>query len=268
MIGLLGSNVSRLGLGPLDPDAVRWIAAVGESNVSPARGRLISDTIRALKGAGVWTDLDFLPVLAAENAASALVDWKARKAMTAVNTPTFTADQGYAFNGTTSYLNTGFIPSTDCVAATGTSFMMGVYERVDVNTSGRAFGANVSTSQVAHILPRSGTNTTAAMNAAGATFVTGVADSRGLTVAGASGTAGSGYKNGAAGASPTLTTPGSSLVNIALFIGGYNQAAALTLPRATTLGYCLFGRNAWTAAQHASFYAAMQSYMSRIGASV
>jgi len=268
MIGLLGSNVSRLGLGPLDPDAARWIAAVGQSNVSPARGRLISDTIRALKGAGVWTDLDFLPVLAAENAASALVDWKARKAMTAVNTPTFTADQGYAFNGTTSYLNTGFIPSTDCVAATGASFMMGVYERTDVSIINRAMGAFVTTAQSAILTPRNGSNAQAGLNAANAAVVTGLSDSRGLTVAQTNGTNGAGYKNGVAGATPTLTTPGSSLVNIALFLGGYNQAGSLTSPRASTLGYALFGRNGWSATQHASFYAAMQSYMSRIGASV
>jgi len=252
----------------LDPDAARWIATVGQSNVSGPRGMLVSDTIRALKAGNVWNALDFLPVLAAENTACALVDWKGLRTMTAVNTPTFTADRGYAFDGSTNYINTGFIPSTHATQATGTSFMMGVYERVDVNTSGRAFGANVSTSQVAHILPRSGTNTTAAMNAAGATFVTGVNDSRGLTVVGASGTAGTGYKNGVAGATPTLTTPGSSLVNIALFIGGYNQAGSLTLPRATTLGYCLFGANAWAAAQHAAFYNAMQQYMIRLGAAV
>lgn len=268
MIGLLGSNVSRLGLGPLDPDAVRWIAAVGQSNVSASRGRLVSDTIRALKGAGVWTDLDLLPVLAAENAASALVDWKALKSMTAVNSPTFTTDQGYAFNGTTSYINTGFIPSTDCVAGTGTSFMLGAYERTDVSATGRAIGALVSTSQAAHLLPRNGSLAAASLNAASANMVTGLTDSRGLTVALTNGTTGGGYKNGVAGATPTLTTPGSSLVNIALFIGGYNQAGALTLPRASTIGYALFGRNAWSAAQHASFYAAMQSYMSRIGASV
>lgn len=270
----LARSVSTiLGASAIDTDAARWIAAVGQSNVSGARGRLVSDTIRALKGGGVWNDLDFLPVLAAENAASALVDWKARKAMseqtTLITLPTFTVDRGYAFDGLTNYLDTAFTPSTDCVAATGTSLMLGVYERANVASSGRAFGAQVDSNRCSHIIPRTGGSVaTAAINSANTTYVSGVSDSRGLTVAGLTGTAGAGYKNGVAGATPTLTILGSSLVNTALFIGGYNQAGALTIPRASTIGYCLFGANAWSATQHAAFYNAMQQYMTRLGADV
>lgn len=261
-------NPLLLGAGGIDQDAARWIATVGQANVSQGRGRLVSDTIRQLKAANVWADLDFLPVLAAENTASALVDWKARKVMTAPVAPTFTADGGYAFNGSTQYINTGFVPSTDCVAATGTSFMLGAYERTDVTIVSRAMGALVSTAQSAILTPRNSANAQAGLNATSVAVVTGLTDSRGLTVAQTNGTNGTGYKNGVVGASPALTTPGSSLVNIALFLGGYNQAGALTSARACSLGYCLFGRNGWTATQHASFYAIMQRYMTRLGANV
>ena len=272
-MSLARSVATVLNAGALDPDAARWIATVGQSNVSQGRGRLVSDTIRQLKAANVWADLDFLPVLAAENTASALVDWRARKSMseqtTVITLPTFTADRGYAFDGVTNYLNTAFTPSTDCVAATGTSLMLGVYERTNVGTSGRAFGAQVTSNQCSHIIPRTGGSVaTAAINSANTTYVSGVSDSRGLTVAGLTGTAGAGYKNGVVGSTPTLTILGSSLVNTALFIGGYNQAGALTLPRASTLGYCIFGRNAWSATQHAQFYDIMQRYMTQLGANV
>ncbi len=275
----LAARVAILGAN-LDPDAARWIATVGQANVSQPRGRLISDTIRELKAANVWADLDFLPVLTAENEASALVDWKALKTMTAPVAPTFTADRGYAFNGSTQYLNTQFVPSTDCVAATGTSFMMGVYERTDFSTgTARAMGAQNTTTRTALIIPRNSTNFQASLNAANAVFGTGVTDSRGLSVAAATivvdgggpgvntGT-GAGYKNGVAAATPSLTTPGSALVNTALFMGAYNNAGSPAALRASTLGYGLFGRNGWTATQHASFYNVMQRYMTRLGAAV
>jgi hypothetical protein len=253
----------------LDPDAARWIATVGQSNVSGPRGRLISDTIQNLKAGGVWNDLDFLPVLAAENEAQALVDWRARKTMTAPVAPTFTADRGYAFNGSTQYLNTAFVPSTDCVAATGTSFMLGAYERTNLAATGRAIGAQATSAQTALLIPRNASdNCVASLNAASANVVTGLTDSRGLSVAQTNGTTGTGYKNGAVGASPTLTTPGASLVNIALFIGAYSLAGVLTSPRASTLGYCLFGGGGWSATQHATFYATMQRYMTRLEANV
>jgi hypothetical protein len=129
-------------------------------------------------------------------------------------------------------------------------------------------GAFVTTAQSAIVTPRNGVNAQAGLNAANAAVVTGLSDSRGLTVAQTNGTNGAGYKNGVAGATPTLTTPGTSLVNLALFMGGYNAAGALTAGRASTLGYALFGRNGWSATQHASFYNVMQQYMTRLGADV
>lgn len=272
MIGLAASNIALLGASGIDPDAARWIATVGQANVSAPRGRLISDTIRELKAGGVWADLDFLPVLAAENTAQALVDWKARKVMTAPVAPTFTADLGYAFNGSTQYLDTGFVPSTDCVSGTGTNFMLGVYERTNVSIINRAMGALVSSTQSAILTPRNSANAVAGLNASGVNVVTSLSDSRGLTVGQKVGTNGAGFKNGAAGATPALTTPGSSLVNIALFLGGYNQIVStvptLTSPRASTLGYAMFGGGSWGATEHATFYAAMQRFMTRLGANV
>jgi len=250
----------------LDLDAARWIATVGQSNVSGPRGLLVSDTIRELKAAGVWVDLDFLPVLCAENEAQALVDWKARKTMTLINTPTFTADRGYAFSS--SGINTQFIPSTDCVSGTGTNFMMGVYERTDLSIINRAMGALVASGPSAILTPRNAANAVAGLNASGLNVVTGLSDSRGLTVAQKVGADGAGFKNGVAGASVTWTTPYSTLVNIALFLGGYNVTGTLTSARASTLGYALFGGGSWTATQHAQFYAVMQRYMTRLGANV
>jgi hypothetical protein len=81
------------------------------------RAFLISDTIRRLKAADIWAKLDVLWMLAAHDAQAARLNWKAPAsfALTAVNSPTFTADCGYTGNGTTSYLTTGWNFSSSSV---------------------------------------------------------------------------------------------------------------------------------------------------------
>ncbi len=259
----------------LDPDAARWIAAVGPANVSQPRGFLISDTIRELKAAGVWADLDYLLVMTAENTASALVDWRARKTSapqtTVVTLPTFTTDRGYAFDGSTNYLSTGFTPSTDSVAATGTSFMLGVYERTNVASSTASIGAANGTNQAARLIPRTAGNVIATLlNAASVQPATSVSNSTGLTVTTTDGVNANGYKNGSLTAlSPlALTTPGTDLTTYELYISAHNSSGTALNFRAATLGYAMFGRNGWTAVQHSQFYNIMQRYMTRLGANV
>lgn len=79
-----------------------------------ARKILIDAAIVALKAAGVWSLLDCLWMMAAADSQAALLNWVKPSAftLTPVNSPAFTADRGYQGNGTSSYLNTGFQPST------------------------------------------------------------------------------------------------------------------------------------------------------------
>jgi hypothetical protein len=102
-----------------DPDVMAWMSKVGLNGgtVSVTRQALVHDLIAGLKADGIWTKLDRLWLLAAENAASALVDLKAGALATAVNSPTFTVDVGYTgedvFDPVTKYIDTGFILATD-----------------------------------------------------------------------------------------------------------------------------------------------------------
>jgi len=100
------------------------------------RAFLISDTIRRLKAADIWAKLDVLWMLAAHDAQAGRLNWKAPAsfALTAVNSPTFTADRGYQGDGSTSYLNTGWNPATNGVNYTLNSACTGVYH----NTTGGA----------------------------------------------------------------------------------------------------------------------------------
>lgn len=84
-----------------------WVAAVvtAGGTVSSGRRALVNNVFNSLDGYGLTALLNRLWFLAAENAGSAAVDLINRQSLTLVNSPTFTANQGYAGNGTSSYLN-------------------------------------------------------------------------------------------------------------------------------------------------------------------
>jgi hypothetical protein len=79
-----------------------------------ARALLIDNLVRALKGYGLWPQLDTFYMFAAADSPSSLVNWKNPGTFNATiaGTPTFTADRGFTGNGTNGALNTNFVPST------------------------------------------------------------------------------------------------------------------------------------------------------------
>lgn len=82
-----------------------------------------------LKAAGVWNKLDSFAVFATNgNSNFALIDWKRLSQYTAVNSPTFTSNQGFAGNGTSSYVNTNYNPNTNAVNLSLNSTSIGGYK--------------------------------------------------------------------------------------------------------------------------------------------
>ena len=119
-----------------DPATEAWVTAVGSGNVSDPRKDLIDALIVGLKTDGIWSKLDRLWIFRAENATSALTDLKALAVATAVNSPTFTADRGYAGNGSTSYINTNFNPGTGTPNYTGNAACFGIWDNTTSSNSG------------------------------------------------------------------------------------------------------------------------------------
>jgi hypothetical protein len=69
-----------------------------------------------LKAGGIWNKLDTFANFATDGSSDfALIDWKRLTQYTAVNSPAFTTNQGFKGNGTSSYIDTNFTPSTDGV---------------------------------------------------------------------------------------------------------------------------------------------------------
>lgn len=119
-----------------DTDAQAYFDAVvaAGGSVSAGRKTLLNTLITGLKTNGTWSKRDRLWVFAAENSQSALVDLKARSLATVTAAPTFTVDQGYAGNGSSSYVNTGFLPSTG-VQMTLNAHHVTVYVRTSRTTA-------------------------------------------------------------------------------------------------------------------------------------
>jgi hypothetical protein len=84
----------------------------------PSAGQQIlqNQLVLALKTGGIWNKLDTFAVFATNgNIDFALIDWKRLTDYTAVDSPTFTTNQGFTGNGTSSYIDTNFNPSTSGV---------------------------------------------------------------------------------------------------------------------------------------------------------
>ena len=89
----------------LHPDTA---AAVGQMNVGPSNARilLLDDLISGLDADGIWPKIDVFWATAAHSEQAARLNLKNPivDTLTAVNSPTFTVDRGFAGNGTSSYL--------------------------------------------------------------------------------------------------------------------------------------------------------------------
>jgi hypothetical protein len=262
--------VTGISVGP-DADTLAWQAAVIANGGTVSAGRLVivNNFIIAEKAAGTWALTDDYFALWGENVPQALTSLKQRRLATAVAAPTFTADRGYAFNGTTQYLDTGFGPSTMAVAMVLTSARVAVYERTNVLSATYAIGGINSANRLIAISPRSsGTTANAGAMTTNGNYTLPAADSRGFLAMSRNDTVSDAYKNGVLlpeTVNPTLSA--GPLVVTSIFIGGYSNIGVLTSPRACSVGFACIGA-ALTAAQEAAQYANVQAWATAIGAQV
>jgi len=113
---------------------------------SDARQIIINDLVVQLKDDGNWDKLDTLWVMAAHDSQAGRLDWKdpSGTLLTRINTPTFTADQGYLGDGSTSYLETGWNAQTQSVNFTQNDASFGIYLRTDLSEDRNDMGALAS----------------------------------------------------------------------------------------------------------------------------
>ena len=86
----------------------------GYTAPSASQQTIQNTLVTDLKAAGVWDKLDVFYVFATDGDSNfATLNWKAPSShqVTKVNSPTFTADSGFAGDGSSSYLNTNYNPA-------------------------------------------------------------------------------------------------------------------------------------------------------------
>lgn len=112
-----------------DTSAVAWQAAViaASGTVSATQLARVSNLIACYKTNSIWSIRDRTWLRASENTTQANLDIVNLQTSTPHGTITFTAGQGYTSNGTTGYIDTGYIPSTAGGNLTLNSATIGAY---------------------------------------------------------------------------------------------------------------------------------------------
>lgn len=247
-----------------DAAVVAWAAAVvtAGGTVSTTQKGYVNTLVGSLKSGGVWTLLDRCFLFAAENSQQATIDIV--NLGTATNHgATFTANQGWAGNGTTTYLDSGFVINA------GTNFLrdnchfsewrrtivdLGNANASGILDAGAANGTYLETT----------TNGQAVLNSA----LSGVAYANASQIGhyGANRTSSSAvqvFLNGAAGATGSVSS--TAPVALSWWIGGRNFNGSINQPHGGQILALTFGASL-TSGQWTSLYNALNAYKTSVGA--
>lgn len=232
----------------------------------PIRKYYINQCIKSIKNTGAWSLMDVLYITAGHSAQASRLNWKSSSyTLTPVNSPTFTVDRGYTGDGSTSYLSSTYNPSAGGFNLVQNSGHMGAWIGTNVTASGQYDCGNA----YSNILSR----TTASAYGGSANTnsfsqATGISTSIGHTLWNrTASTSGGYYRNGSLSTAFSTTTV--ALRNAPILVGCVNNSSTGTV---TPSGYSTRRVQAvhcgaqLTATQIADVYAAINTYMTAIGA--
>lgn len=255
----------------LDSAVTAWVAAVvaAGGTVSGDREILVDNLVSCLKSSGVWVLLDRLWIFAADNEPSALIDMVALDQATAINTPTFTANVGYAGNGSTSYIDTTYNPSTNGVHYSLDYANISLWDMTDrAGLTKSPFGAlDATLTNGAIIYPLTAVGNTFAQINDTVNSVTGKTSRGFFAISRYDSATTEMFLNGAStGTFPTSTS--TSMPTVSFYVGGTDQAGTgLAFPMTDQVAVVSMG-GALTDAKMASFYGCLLTYMGACGAFV
>lgn len=259
------------------PEALALFARMGD--VPESRKQLIDGLIANFKNESLWelgafwNGMDAIWSFTAHDQTAAPLNWiEDDYNCTEVNSPTFEIDRGYTGNGTTSYLNTDFNPSSDGVNFVLNDASFGIYLRTN-SASNTKTEIGVATTGVTSLIiygkldsPFEAFNFISCNNAVGLVDLP-FASSAGFSsvsrlVAGNFEI----YKNGVSlGVSATAS---SSLPNGIVFIGAYNLTGTGALNFSDRqISFAFIGRGL-TANEQTTLFNLVEAYLDAIGAGV
>lgn len=218
--------------------------------------------ISTLKSDGIWTLLDAL-WLPATNGDSDFACYNLKDPttfkLTKVNSPTFTSLEGFTGNGTSSYLNTNYSPSTDGINIDTNDISVGAYVR-SVGGSGILVGSQNTTGNTNGILlPDS-----SALRLVSSGFISSSASAGFYQIDRAVSVDIKQYQDGTNTATNTITI--TNYPSQSLFIGARNQEGTANVfsTAQVSMAYVSSTING----KFTEFYNAIQAYMTAIGKQV
>lgn len=237
-------------------------AVIGAFTTPPTTDRkaIINYTIDMLKLSSAWSLIDVMHLTAAADSQALTINWKNPGTfnLVAVNAPTFTADRGFAGNGTSSYYRTQFTPSVNGVNYTRDNASFWVWNNTNTQNAAGDIGNN-TTSPLALLVARNTTDqTTIRMNDATA-LAGSTTNGQGWFGGQRTGsTARKVWKNNASIGSDTQASTG--LPTTEMWLGASNSGTFSTHQIAADM---------WAASlsgKEAAVFNAMQAYMRFVGA--
>lgn len=235
---------------------------------TPARAALINNFVVGLKQDGIWNLLDVLWVPAAADSQAGGLNWISPGSftLTPMSNPTFTTDRGYAGDGSSSYLDTGWKPNTSGVNFTLNNASFGSYLNAGTNTASDTvivMGNNFN-----HLQPYSvaGTLRGRVNDGTGGNFTggAGVATRYGLTVfERTASNATAGYRNGSANGTQSLASL--SRGTVAMFLGAINFSGTPSSYSNNRIALSFYGAALGSSLQTA-LYNRVNTYLTAIGA--
>jgi hypothetical protein len=198
---------------------------------------------------------------AAHDSQAGRLNWKSPGtfALGEVSSPTFTTDQGYTGNGTSSYLTTGWVPSTNGVNYTLNSSTLIAWTRTTAQDAVSVFGS--STQSTARLLTRNAADNAVAVVNSATTTTRANANGSGLFVASRiSSTDVQIYRNGAALGALGTATASTAVPTVQLNLLRVNSVFSSSQIAIAAAGASL------DATENTNLYNALQTYMTAIGA--
>jgi hypothetical protein len=217
--------------------------------------------IDGLVADGIWAKTDVMYVLATADATTAGLNLKSTSyTLSEVSSPAFTADQGYASNGTTSYVDTTWNTSTNSVQFTRDSAYIAIRNNTSATSDATYQSAGTSGT---HIAPRSATASCyARVNGSNA----GISNTqrKGFYIASrTTSTLTTVYKAGSS--IGTTSAASAAIVSRPVFICCYNVAGTPTNFSVDQISFVAFGAGL-DATEAANFNTRVEAYMTAVGA--
>jgi hypothetical protein len=129
--GIVGSSIVQFAFDADYQAVLDYATTQGYTLPSESQQLLQNQLVVDLKDGGIWSKLDSFAVFATDgNSDFALIDWKRLTQYTAYNSPTFTANEGFQGDGTSSYIDSNFNPFTNGTNYTLNSASIGGYMRL------------------------------------------------------------------------------------------------------------------------------------------